>query len=51
MSKHHKVTVTLALFLPSVFSASAATPAPKVVFIGDQFTYNWATTPGAFPSN
>jgi hypothetical protein len=27
------------------------TPAPKVVFIGDQFTYLWATTPSAFPSN
>jgi hypothetical protein len=31
--------------------AHAATAAPKVVFIGDQFTYTWGTTPGAFPSN
>jgi len=51
MTIHHKVTVALALFLSAGLSASAATAAPKVVFIGDQFTYNWATTPGAFPSN
>ena len=44
-------SAVLAALLPAVLSASAATPPPKVVFIGDQFTYNWATTPGAFPSN
>jgi hypothetical protein len=52
MIKQHKIPVTIALFLFSALSSSAATPPPpKVVFIGDQFTYNWATTPGAFPSN
>jgi hypothetical protein len=66
MTKHHKVTIALTLLLsvllPSAANAQVApkynrprnpngTPAPKVVFIGDQFTYNWATTPGAFPSN
>jgi hypothetical protein len=38
-----------ALLVPAIANA-AATP-PKVVFIGDQFTYGWGTTPGAFPSN
>jgi hypothetical protein len=66
MTKHHKITVALALLLsalmPIASNAQATpnfvrprnpdeTPAPKVVFIGDQFTYYWATTPGAFPSN
>ena len=66
MTKPHKVTVA-ALFIFSALMpigtlAQVAphyvrprnpdeTPAPKVVFIGDQFTYNWGTTPGAFPSN
>jgi hypothetical protein len=53
MIKHCKVAVTLALFLTGLLpvAASAATTPPKVVFIGDQFTYLWGTTPGAFPSN
>src|SRR5271156_6843720 len=44
MIKHHKVTVTLALFLSVLMpvAASAAT-APKVVFYGDGFTYGWTT--------
>jgi hypothetical protein len=37
--------------LLSATISHAATTAPKVVFIGDQFTYNWGTTPGAFPPN
>jgi hypothetical protein len=45
MTKHHRLTVALlATFLPAFFCASAATAPPKVVFIGDQFTYMWATT-------
>jgi hypothetical protein len=53
MTKHHKKTIAIALFLAAVMPlvASGATAPRKVVFIGDQFTYNWATTPGAFPSN
>jgi GDSL-like Lipase/Acylhydrolase family len=53
MTKHHKKTIATALFLAALMPlvASGATAPPKVVFIGDQFTYNWATTPGAFPSN
>ncbi len=53
MTKPHKVMVTLALFLSALMpvAAKAATAPPKVVFIGDQFTYLWGTTPGAFPSN
>jgi hypothetical protein len=41
MTKHCKVTVVLAVFLSAVFSASAANPTPKVVFIGDWITYDW----------
>ena len=49
----HKVTIALTLlfFAAMPIAGRAATISPKVVFIGDQFTYNWATTPGAFPSN
>ena len=50
MTKYCKVTATLALFLSALIASAATTP-PKVVFIGDQFTYLWGTTPGAFPSN
>lgn len=61
-----KVTVALALFLSALMPIATnaqttpnyvrprnpdETPAPKVVFIGDQFTYFWGNTPGAFPSN
>jgi hypothetical protein len=51
MTKPHKVMVALALFLSALMPVKAATAPPKVVFIGDQFTYLWGTTPGAFPSN
>jgi hypothetical protein len=51
MTKHCELAF-VALFFSAFNFASAATPAPpKVVFIVDQFTYNWAATPGAFPSN
>jgi acyl-CoA thioesterase I len=46
MTKLYKLKVALlATVLSAFFSASAATAPPKVVFIGDQFTYMWATTP------
>jgi acyl-CoA thioesterase I len=46
MSKHYKLKVALlATVLSAFFSASAATAPPKVVFIGDQFTYMWGATP------
>jgi hypothetical protein len=46
MIKHYKLKVALfATVLSAFFSASAATAPPKVVFIGDQFTYMWAATP------
>src|SRR5271155_5247982 len=49
MTRHDKVTVLfLTLFFSALFSASAATPSPKVVFIGDWVTYSWA---GAFAAN
>jgi hypothetical protein len=49
MTKQYKLTVAVsALFLSAFFSASAASTAPKVVFIGDQITYNWAS---AFAAN
>jgi GDSL-like Lipase/Acylhydrolase family len=42
----YKPAVLLALLSFSSVAAFAATAAPpKVVFIGDQFTYMWATTP------
>jgi hypothetical protein len=44
-------SAALALWFSAFISAYAASTPPKVVFIGDQFTYNWGTTPGAFPSN
>ena len=47
MTKYCKVTATLALFFSALIASAATTP-PKVVFIGDQFTYLWGTTPGAF---
>jgi acyl-CoA thioesterase-1 len=46
MTKHYKLKVALlATVLSAFFSASAATAPPKVVFIGDQFTYMWGATP------
>ena len=49
MNRHYKVTVVLlALLFSAFFSASAATPAPRVVFIGDWVTYSWG---GAFAAN
>jgi hypothetical protein len=65
MTKHHKVTIALALFLsvllPSTANAQAApnfvrprlpneTPAPKVVFIGDEITADWASAFAADPN-
>ncbi len=51
MTTHHKLTVALLAMLLSAFVyASAATAQPKVVFIGDQFTYMWGTTP-SFTAN
>jgi GDSL-like Lipase/Acylhydrolase family len=47
MTKYSQWTVVLAVLLsaliPGVASAATATP-PKVVFIGDQFTYMWGNT-------
>ena len=49
MNRHYKVTVVLlALLFSAFFSASAATPAPRVVFIGDWVTYSWD---GVFAAN
>jgi hypothetical protein len=49
MTRHYKLTAAfLALFLSAFFSASAATSAPRVVFIGDQITYGWTS---AFAAN
>jgi hypothetical protein len=49
MTRYSKVTViALTLFFSAFFSASAATPSPRVVFIGDWVTYSWA---GAFAAN
>jgi hypothetical protein len=49
MTKQYKITIAfLALLLSAFFSASAANTAPKVVFIGDQITHDWA---GAFAAN
>jgi lysophospholipase L1-like esterase len=49
MNRHYKVTVVLlALLSTAFFSASASTPAPRVVFIGDWVTYSWD---GAFAAN
>jgi lysophospholipase L1-like esterase len=49
MNRKYKVTVILLALLSSAFfSASAATPAPRVVFIGDWVTYSWD---GAFAAN
>jgi hypothetical protein len=66
MNKRYKLTLSLfALVLSTFASATAATPAPpKVVFVGDYITHQWASafaanpnwinqgqpTPGAFPS-
>lgn len=51
MTKHYKVTVAfVALFLSAFFSASAANTAPKVVFIGDEITYGWASAFAANPN-
>jgi hypothetical protein len=41
-----KLAVAFAMF--SAVAHAATTP-PKEVFSGDQFTYSWGTTPGAFP--
>jgi hypothetical protein len=45
MTKHYKITISLALFLTALVpvAACAATAAPKVVFYGDGFTYGWTT--------
>jgi hypothetical protein len=51
MTRHDKVTVLfLTLFFSAFFSASAATPSPKVVFIGDWVTYSWAGAFSATPT-
>jgi hypothetical protein len=51
MTMHCKLTVAfLALSLSAIFSASAATPAPKVVFIGDSVTLNWTSLFAANPN-
>jgi lysophospholipase L1-like esterase len=47
MTKYSQWTVVLAMLLSALLpvAASAATPAPpRVVFIGDQFTYMWGLT-------
>jgi acyl-CoA thioesterase I len=48
MTKYSQWTVVLAMLLSALIpvgaSAATATP-PKVVFIGDQFTYMWGATP------
>jgi hypothetical protein len=51
MTMHHKVTVTLALFLTALIpvgAIAATAPKPKVVFYGDALTYNWTQ---AFTAN
>jgi hypothetical protein len=51
MNKHYKVTVVLlALLSIAFFSASASTPAPRVVFIGDWVTYSWDAAFAANPN-
>jgi lysophospholipase L1-like esterase len=51
MTRHYRLTVAfLALLLSAVFSATAATPAPKVVFIGDQITHGWTSAFAANPN-
>jgi hypothetical protein len=52
LTKQHKGTVTLALFLSAALSTSAATPAPKpkVVFLGDQITMGWTQAFAANPT-
>jgi GDSL-like Lipase/Acylhydrolase family len=49
----NKAMTILPLFFSALLpvAAHAAPPAPTVVFIGDQFTYSWGNSPGAFPSN
>jgi lysophospholipase L1-like esterase len=54
MTKYCKVALALTLFLftavmPVAAGAATAAP-PKVVFIGDQFTYMWGATP-SFAAN
>jgi hypothetical protein len=44
-----KLYFALAMFCMAL-SASAATPPPKVVFIGDYFTYNWTNAFAANPN-
>jgi lysophospholipase L1-like esterase len=51
MTKHYKLPLAFsALFLSAFFSSSAATAAPKVVFIGDQITYEWTSAFAANPN-
>jgi GDSL-like Lipase/Acylhydrolase family len=51
MTKYCKVTVAFsALFLSAFLCASAANTSPKVVFIGDQFTYGWTSAFAANPN-
>jgi acyl-CoA thioesterase I len=46
MIRRYKLAVALlAMFLSAFLHTSAATAPPKVVFIGDQFTYMWGATP------
>ena len=54
MTKHSQWTVVLAILLAALIpvGASAATAAPpKVVFIGDQFTYMWALPHPSLPTH
>jgi hypothetical protein len=50
---HSKVKALGPLFLSALMplAAHAASAPPTVVFLGDQFTYSWGNSPGAFPSN
>jgi acyl-CoA thioesterase I len=52
MNKRYKLTISLfALVLSAFASATAApTPPPKVVFIGDYITYEWASAFAANPN-
>jgi lysophospholipase L1-like esterase len=50
---HSHVKALFLLFFSALIplAAHAAPPAPTIVFIGDQFTFSWGNSPGAFPSN
>jgi hypothetical protein len=51
MNKRYKLTISLfALVLSTLASATAATAPPKVVFVGDYITAQWASAFAANPN-